>query len=342
MDNTLTDAQSAVQDLFASFFEKECPTTRVRAAEPLGFDSELWHHLLETGVLTMGLAEEFGGGGAGMQELVFPAYEYGRQLAPVPLIEAVVAVRLLSRFRVATETDWFTNVVGGRELASVHLRPLWDGVAVLAPAGAIVDRLVALDGNRLIIGKVLDRPSGIPENLGSSPIATCVIEPDAVVLAEGAEARRAFAQAMDEWRVLTAASLVGLSSAALSIALGYVKDRKIFGAPIAAFQSAKHLLADDVVHMDGCRLLHLEAAWTLDRQDPDPSALPSMAFLASSKLALKSAGDALHVHGGIGFTMEHDIQLYYRRAKAWPLLLGDPRHEQLHLADRLFGPREGR
>ena len=82
-----------------------------------------------------------------------------------------------------------------------------------------------------------------------------------------------------------------------------------------------------------------EAAWAADEAEPDATALARMAFLFAARSAQQTTAVALHVHGGYGFTLEYDIQLYHRRAKAWPLLLGDPRRGALHLADALFGPR---
>lgn len=98
-------------------------------------------------------------------------------------------------------------------------------------------------------------------------------------------------------------------------------------------------LADLVAPLDGVGLLTARAAWTDDEGDADEAArLTSMAFLAATDVARNTTYRALHYHGGYGVTLEYDIQLHYRRARGWPLVLGDPDEEYLALADRLFGP----
>ena len=148
--------------------------------------------------------------------------------------------------------------------------------------------------------------------------------------------------AVDEWRVLTAGALVGLAGAALELGVEYAKQRHQFGVPIGSFQALAHGLADAATAVDGARLLVREAAWAADEGESGATALARMAFLFAARSAQQATAVALHVHGGYGFTLEYDIQLYHRRAKAWPLLLGDPRRGALHLADALFGPVEGR
>jgi len=90
----------------------------------------------------------------------------------------------------------------------------------------------------------------------------------------------------------------------------------------------------------GARLLAREAAWGAAEDDQDGPALAAMAFLFAARTAQQATAVGVHVHGGYGLTVEYDIQLYYRRAKAWPLALGDPRIGEAHLADALFGPQE--
>ena len=158
------------------------------------------------------------------------------------------------------------------------------------------------------------------------------------VLARGAQAAELMAAAWADWQVVMASAMVGIASAALTIAVAYVKDRRQFGVPIGSFQSVQHKLADVATLVDGGRLLVSEAAWAGDDGAANAAALASMAFLFSSRTAQEAAGAALHFHGGYGFMLEYDIQLYYRRAKAWALVAGDPRREQRRLADLLFPP----
>ena len=211
----------------------------------------------------------------------------------------------------------------------------------LVPGEAIAELLVALDGDRLLAGPLVgDRPRTSPDNLGSQPLANCELAPGALVLATGREAHVAFDAALAEWKVLTAAALVGLSEQAHAVALDYIKVRKAFGVPIGMFQTVAHRIADDAVLIDGSYLLCLEAAWATDEGLDDAARFSSMAFINATETAGKTAGDALHVHGGLGFTMECDIQLYFRRAKAWPLVYADPRWELQRLADLVIEASE--
>jgi alkylation response protein AidB-like acyl-CoA dehydrogenase len=123
------------------------------------------------------------------------------------------------------------------------------------------------------------------------------------------------------------------------IALAYVKERKAFGVPIGWFQTVAHRLADSITDLDGARFLVHKAAWAVDQKDETGPRLVSMAYVFAAELAERVTAEALHFHGGIGYTMEHDIQLYFRRAKCWPLALGDPRNEMSVLSTRLLGPR---
>ncbi|MBO0831306.1 MAG: acyl-CoA/acyl-ACP dehydrogenase, partial [Actinobacteria bacterium] len=333
MDCTLNETQQAVRENFERFFENESPPARVRAAEPLGFDSGLWALLAGTGVVAMGVPEDEGGSGAGLAELVFVAREYGKRLAPVPLVESVVAARLLAQFEPARSADWYDQLLAGEKIATLALRPAEHGGMRLVPAGAVADLVVALDGDRLLVSPIAgDPPRTSPENLGSQPLADCTLDSDALLLASGDQALAAYEIALAEWKLLTAAALVGLSEQAHAIALDYVKIRKAFGIMIGSFQSVAHRIADDGVLIDGSYLLCLEAAWAADEKLRDAARLCSMAFIHAAETAGKTAGDALHLHGGIGFTMEGDIQLYFRRAKAWALVYADPRQELQRLA----------
>ncbi len=339
MDCNLSEPQVELRQSFERFFEKESPIERVRAAEPLGFDPKLWQRIAATGVAAMGVAEAHGGAGAGLTDLVLVAEEYGKRLAPIPLIESVVAARLVSRFEAGRSVDWFEPMLDGRAIATVALRPAQLGGLRLVPAGAVAELLVALDGERLVAGAIAgDVPRPSPENLGSQPLANCELRLGAVVLATGAAARAAFDAAADEWKVLTAAALVGLADRALEVAIEYVKVRKAFGITIGSFQTVAHRLADDAVRIDGSHLLCLEAGWATDEGLEAAPRYSSMAFVDAAETAGKTAGDALHVHGGLGFTMECDMQLYFRRAKAWSLAYDDPRRELQRLADRVIGP----
>jgi alkylation response protein AidB-like acyl-CoA dehydrogenase len=104
------------------------------------------------------------------------------------------------------------------------------------------------------------------------------------------------------------------------------------------YQAVAHPFADALAALDGARLLVAKACWAVDFERADAPALATMGFVFAAETAYQAANHSLHVHGGYGFMEEYDIQLYYRRAKAWATAFADPRRELLTLADRCFGP----
>jgi len=337
MDTTLDEVQAALQASFARFFGKESTTEVVRAAEPLGFDEALWKRVLSMGALRLSLAEEVGGDGAGFSHLGLVAEQLGRSLAPVPLIDSAVAARVLARSGNQEVGEHLDSMLSGREVIVISIRPLEQGAARLVPSGAIADQIVAMDGDSLVLARVEGRPPrSSPSNLGSMPISDCQVSGPRVVLTGGADAKAAFSRALAEWKALTAAALVGLADRSKEMALKYVKVRRAFGTLIGSFQTVSHRLADTVVELDGARLLSYEAGWSVDEGVDQAPTVASMAYLYASQVARKCSELSLHFHGGVGFTLEHDIQLYYRRSVGWSSIYSDPESEWQHLADLLY------
>ncbi len=327
----MTGEHDALRDTFRSFFTREAPPARVRAAEagaPPGFDEALWTRVAALGVPDLAVE------GATLAELAVVVEEYGRALAPIPMIEALVAVRLLDRLDDAGATAAAALVAPAP--VTVALRPARDGVASLVPAGAVAGAVLALDGADLVLARIAES-GATPANVGAGPVADTVLT-DAVVVATGRPARDAYGHALDDWRLLTASALIGLARRALELGVEYAIARHQFGVPIGSFQALQHRLADVATGVDAAGLL-VDAAAAAS----DPIAAAS-AYVAAIDAARVSAGASLHVHGGYGFMLEYDIQLYFRRASAWPLALGDPDAEVTRLADLLaerdFAPTE--
>jgi alkylation response protein AidB-like acyl-CoA dehydrogenase len=349
MDLSYSDEQRDLRESLATFFTKESTPERVRAAEPSGFDPALWDKIAAMGLSSMAVSSDLGGGGAGLLDLVLTAEEFGRRIPAAPLIESAVATNLLGRVGGAGATDaareLLAEAVAGDALVSVALEPLRSGVARLAPAGAVADAVLALDGDQLVAfrSEVSPRsPLEVPANLGTSPLADRGAGIDErVVLASGPEARAAYHRGRREWQVLMAAALVGLAQTALDMGSAYAQQRQAFGVLIAWFQTVQHRLADAVTDLEGARLLTYEAGWSADEGLANAPTLEAMAFLFTSQVAFRIAAESLHVHGGYGYTLEYDIQLYFRRAKAWPLAYGDPKDGYQELAAGLFEHEEG-
>jgi len=328
MDLRPSQEQQQLVDAFASLYAAEAPTSKVRDAEPLGFSAELWTRLRETGALEMAVPEDRGGWGATLLDLALVAEQHGRAVAPAPLIEAQVAARLLAR----VGADVLPEVLSGERLVTVAVRPARAGALALVPAGAVADHALALDGDRLVL---VDVPRDVRHvnNSGCLPLADLDVPPDATVLAEGGEAVEAYARALDEWRVLTAAALAGIAARALEIGVAYVKERQAFGVAIGSFQGVAHRLADRASEVDGAELLAREAAWSAAEEPERAAELAAMAFGFAAETARDTTYHALHFHGGYGFMLEYDAQLYFRRARAWANVLCEPRAAYRRVAD---------
>ena len=339
VDLGLSPDQESIAELFNGFFSNEAPPAVARAAEPLGFDRELWNKVIELGAPGMGCAVENGGGGASLGDLVVVAETVGRSIAPIPLIDHLAALSVL------TDSD----LVAGEAIAAVAVRSAdANGIWSLVPAGAVADVVIGVDGDETVVVRSTPPMSG-PLNHGSMPLADrSAREGTRTVLGPAS----LFEVVLDRWKLLTAAALVGIAEAAKELGVAYVKDREQFGVPVGSFQAVQHGLADLPVAIDGGRLLTHKAAWALDNvtdclidwannEITDGPTLATMAFLFAADGAVMATDRSLHYHGGYGFAEEYDIQMYYRRARGWSLILGDSTSVGLSLADRLFGIVEG-
>jgi alkylation response protein AidB-like acyl-CoA dehydrogenase len=322
--------QQQLVDTFSALYAKESSTDRVRAAEPSGHDPDLWQRVASVGALEMAVGEESGGWGASMIDLALVAEQHGRYLGSCPLIEAQVAARLVARLAaLGGEAGERAGAVLGRilsgdALVTLALHPPGHGVLGLVPSGAVADLVVFLDGDRVVcLAPGPDRRA--VGNLGSLPVADLSVATGREELAAGRDAAAAFEVARDEWMVLMANALAGMGSRSIEIGVDYVKERQAFGVPIGSFQAVAHGLADAATAVDGSVLLAREAAWAAGSDVDRASELAALAFGFTAESAREASYRSLHYHGGYGFMLEYDIQLYFRRAKAWPAQWGEPR-----------------
>jgi alkylation response protein AidB-like acyl-CoA dehydrogenase len=322
MNLQLTPDQRAIQETFASVFEREASIERVRAAEGSGFDPALWEVLASLGAIGIAVPEDAGGSGAGFLELALLAGEMGRRIAPVPMTEAaVVAAGLAAR---PGHDDLLERVVGGDIVATFAPIPARDGVVRQVPYGASAGLVLALDGDALVAvegGAGPHRP-----DLGGLALADVDLRVGAAarhVLAEGPDAATCFENMLGWWRIAIACALTGLAREAIRIGVAYVRDRRQFGVPVGTFQAVQHGFANIATSTEGAEMLARKAAWSADEDDPRWRLLAAMACANASDVGQQAASVSLHYHGGYGFTLEYDIQLYLRRAKGWTLALGD-------------------
>ncbi|MFB4309420.1 acyl-CoA dehydrogenase family protein [Actinomadura sp. GTD37] len=337
MDVGLSAEQRQLVGSFTDLYAGASPPARVRAAEPLGFDAGLWDAVRSAGAVLMAVGEDAGGWGAEPLDLALIAEVQGRFLAPAPVVEAQAAARLLARLGTPRAAAVLAAVLAGERTVTMAVRPARDGTARLVPAGAVADDALIADGDRLLLVPARGAPV---ENLGSMPLADLPVGADAEVLAAGPDARAAHEAAQDEFLLLTAAAQVGIAARALEIGVEYVTGRRAWNVPIGSFQAVAHPLADSAAAVDGARLLVHEAAWAAAEAPARFAELAAMAFGFAAETARDATYRSLHFHGGYGFTDEYDVQLYYRRARAWAAACLEPRAAYRRAADRRYGPAQ--
>ena len=322
-DYSLSEHHVDLQAAYKQFFKTHCSIETVRAAEPSGFDKNLWERLCAMGASTMALPESCGGDGATLVDLTLVAEEIGRALAPVPWIDHVCAARLLAHLSaLGAET---AGVADGEQLAALDAR--LDSVqgARLIPIGSIADHIIVRDGDQVVRLAFGTRPAKV-DNIGRLPMAW--VDPAAAdtrtVVARGPEALASYQRALDEWRLLTAAALVGLVEETMTIAAEFAKTRYTLGVPISTLQGISHPLANMAITVQGGRNLARRAAWFLDNEPGERPELAPSAFVFMAEEAAKAATMAVHIQGGLGVSAEAAATAYLVRAKGWPLAGGDP------------------
>jgi alkylation response protein AidB-like acyl-CoA dehydrogenase len=344
IDYRLSGDQVDLQAVYSKFFKTQCSIETVRAAEPAGFDKSLWERLCATGATTMALPESVGGDGATLVDLTLVAEEVGRALAPVPWIDHVCATRLLARLG-ALGPDATPNLANGEQIAGLdpRLEP-FRGLRLIS-TGSIADHIIVADGDEVVRLTFDTRPARV-DNIGRLPMAW--VDPAAAdsrtVLAGGADALADYRRALDEWRVLTAAALVGLVEETMTIAAEFAKTRYTLGVPISTLQGISHPLANMAITVQGGRNLARRAAWFLDNEPDERPELAASAFVFMAEEASKAATMAVHIQGGLGVSSEAAATAYLLRARGWPLAAGDPGASARHVAEIVVAreSREGR
>ena len=326
MNFELSEDQQLMRETFARLLNEESSLERVRAALPSGFDEALWKGLAELGSFSLRVPQSAGGLGLGVLDAAILMEEVGRTLASGPIAETLIAAAVLAKLdESGTHRGLLDKVMTGQIVVSLAFQDVAVEPVQWVAGGAIAAAVIAMDGGNVVLIAVPPDDGREEPNLASTPMAQLRLSGAArSVLSTGGEGRRVFAQAIEEWKLLMAAALAGLAREAIELASTYARERFAFGQPIGTYQGISHPLADLLCDVDGGKYLTWKTLRDIVDGDPRAAAEISLTAWWNASAASRAVAQALHTFGGYGLTTEYDIHLYNLRAKAWPLVLGDP------------------
>ena len=348
------------------FLAEKSPLSEVRRLMEAGAsrDDSLWAQLSgQLGLPGIAIPEEYGGSGYGPVELGIVVEEMGRALLVAPFFSTVVlaAHALLTSGDEEAKRRWLPAIASGELTATLAVAEeagSWDPESVTATAipdggGWLItgSKLFVVDGDTADLLLVVART---PDGLGvfgvegdaaglerarlealdlTRPLAAVTLRDVAAVQVGAGRAAGAWlAQTLDLVRVALAAEQVGGAGRCLDLAVEYAKVREQFGRPIGSFQAIKHKCAGLLVEVESGRSAVQAASAALAGGAPDAPVTAAVAHAYCSRAFTQAAKECIQIHGGIGYTWEHDAHLYLRRAKSDELLLGSPARERARLA----------
>jgi alkylation response protein AidB-like acyl-CoA dehydrogenase len=309
-----SDEQYAVRDVAREVFEREWSPGRLRERWDSGDapDGRVWKALAGVGIAGLTVPEEHGGLGGDETDLVLVLEEAGRAGVPDPLIDTVaVGAPLLAEHGTDQQrAEWLPRIAGGEATAGVLLT---DGPFV-ADADVANFVIVEHEGALHLIPAGEARLTQVTSEDRSRRLFRVEAKVSSWTLIT--EQPTALDQARARGASATASVLNGISLRLLGMTLEHVKSRHQFGRPIGSFQAVKHKLASMHVSIEAARSAAWYAAYALAQSLPDADSAASVAKAAAAETAAFVGGEALQCHGGIGFTWEHDLHLWLKRAKA--------------------------
>jgi alkylation response protein AidB-like acyl-CoA dehydrogenase len=374
MDFAFSEEQEMLRGSARDFLAKECSSKVVRRLMESddAYDLALWKKVADLGWTALGIPEQYGGVGTFL-DLVVVLEEAGRALLPGPFFATMgMAVpALIESGTEAQKIDVLSAIAAGKARATLAVTEpsgRWDaaGIAVTATQAGGGWRL---DGVKLFVpdaehadytvvaartrgegedGISLFLVKGRPKGMTVSALKTldmtrrwAEVRFDGVevgadaLMGPAGNAWPRLKRAMEWATAALCAEMVGGAQKVLETSTDYAKTRHQFGKPIGIYQAVSHKLADMLVLSESSRSATYYAAWAVEADAPDRSMAASMAKAYVSDAYRKIAGDGIQVHGGIGFTWEHDMHLYFKRAKSSEVTLGDATYHRELVAQAL-------
>lgn len=336
-----TEEQAMIAETAKAFFAENATSERTRAAMAgNGVDAALWNAFTqELGLAGVAIPEDFGGVGLGMIELAILAEEAGRNTAALPFLASIglAASAILAGGSDEQKQRWLPRLATGEIIASFAIANgedapgatlgdgMMTGAALHVPHGANADLYVVAAANGVAI---VERSA---PGLSVTPLTTMdQTRPyarldfggaTADVLPDGAAALKA---ALANGWLMIAADALGGAQACLDRTVAYAQERVQFGRTIGSFQAVKHRLANMMVEIEQTRSAVYWAACAVDEGSPEAALALHAAKAFACDTYQNCAGEMIQLHGGIGFTWEHDAHLYFKRARSDASLLGTP------------------
>jgi alkylation response protein AidB-like acyl-CoA dehydrogenase len=341
----LSESQKILKDNARKFFSVECPVAEVRRLmeTATAYDSALWSKMAEQGFTGIIFPEEVGGLGLGKVEMILLMEEMGYALVPGPFFSTVALAGAV------------LDACGSAEQKEKYLAPICRGearstVANFVDAGPVpnsTDNRITVPGGKLTGQKLFVPDAAVADSIlvittsgvfvAESKAPGVTIKPmngmDLTrklysvqfenVAAEKLANATGWAQALDIATAALVAEMVGGMQRTLDLTVQYAKTRKQFGKPIGSFQAVQHQCADMYLETESSRSAAYYAAWALQENAADASTAVSVAKMYASEACRTVGNRGIQVHGGMGFTWENDLHLYYRRAKSAETMLGD-------------------
>jgi alkylation response protein AidB-like acyl-CoA dehydrogenase len=322
----LSEDQQLLRTATADFVTAECPielARQIAEAPGEGFSRAHWKKLAELGYLGLIIGEKSGGQGLGAIELAIVCNELGKACFPGPVLDVVLAAKLLEAS--AAAPDALAAVMAGKSIVVIAQRAtVWPGeqaalrfrgervtgVSYFVPHGAVADRLVVVAGDDVVLA---DGP------FKTTPMATLDEAQRFVEVQLDNPARklgsRKLVESLEDFAAVGAAAFaLGLCEAALSRSVAYSCQRETFGRPIGSYQVLQHRMADMLLRCESSRAAVYRAAWALATGSADAGLVAAAAKAYAVESACAITRDSVQIHGGNGFTWEYDLHCFLKRA----------------------------
>ncbi|MEX2228631.1 MAG: acyl-CoA dehydrogenase family protein [Dehalococcoidia bacterium] len=369
MDLGLSETQELLKNAARDFLENECPEALVREMEEdeKGYSPQLWQKMAEQGWQGLLIPEELGGAGFDFLDLCVLLEEFGRALVPGPFMSTVLggAVPLMTAGSDAQKAEFLPKIASGDlifTLALTEPSARFDEQGVQCQA-TVSGNDVTFTGTKLFVSDanvadymIVAGRSAAGITLGIVPTDQAGVEVTSLLtiardkqaevklnnakgqlLGANGQGWALLAPVIQRYTVAECAYLVGLSQMDFEISVDYAKERVQFGRPIGSFQAIQHKCADMVTDVDGSRFIMYKAAWSLATDQPADEAqlAVNMAKAWTSEATRRVVAHGQQIHGGIGFTKDYKIQLYFRRQKRAELAFGDADYHRELVAQQL-------